>query len=116
MNPTQQKRLIGVNPDMVRNQIKLFEAKLEMQQQKLRATVNHGKQTRTLTREVIEAVVGPLRWKTFASIVNAWHSTHQQVENADLEIVKVAIAELESQIFIHNEMLKELETPPSLIT
>jgi hypothetical protein len=108
MNPSQ-RGMIPVNPELVANQIKLFEAKLGMQKTKLNALLAHGKQTRALVRQVVEMIAGPLRSKTVEPIMNAWQSTHHSQEGIEKQIIEVAIAELESQIFIHKKLLEEAD-------
>lgn len=108
MNPSQNQRLIPVNPEQVKNQIKLLEAKLDMQKAKLKALIKHSDMTRRLvtylsryiTHSPADVTPGP---------VSLWNESHKLQETAEKQIIEVQIAELESEIFIHKHILAEAE-------
>jgi hypothetical protein len=107
MNP-QNSRLIPVNPEQVKNQIKLLEAKLDMQKGKLKALIKHSDMTRRLVTYLSRYITHSPE-NTTPGPVSLWNESHKLQETAGKQIIEVQIAELESQIFIHKMMLDEAE-------
>jgi hypothetical protein len=114
MNP--MGRQIPINPEQVRNNIKLTEAKIAMRKTELSALVKHGDMTRRLvthlSREILHvpAAVTP-------DPVRIWCETHKLHEHAQEEVIQVAIMELERDLAVANFMLAEAEKSKSgLIT
>lgn len=110
MNP--QNRLIPVNPEQIKNQIKLLEAKLDMQKAKLRALIKHSDMTRRLVTYLSRYITHSPE-NTTPGPVSLWNESHKLQETAERQIIEVQMAELESQIFIHKMMLDEAEKSKS---
>ena len=112
MNPMQ--RSIPINPLQVENAIKLLEAKIGMQQEKLAALTKHSDMTRRLVTHLARYIthVAP---DVTPEPVRLWNASHQQQEKAERAVIEVAIAELRSEVAIRQAMLEELKNSSTLI-
>lgn len=113
---TPMNRSIPINPLQVENAIKLLEAKIGMQQEKLAALTKHSDMTRRLVTYLARYITHSSPDVT-PEPVKLWNTTHQQQEKADRAVIEVAIAELKSEVAIRQAMLEELKSQGSgLIT
>src|ERR1700751_3852568 len=100
MHPMQ--RNIPINPEQVKQQINLLEAKLAMQQHKRNCLVNSGKATRKFVSAFVKSqtrsVDLELKW---------WTDARYEQEQIELQTVDVVIAELQSALAIHRAALEE---------
>jgi hypothetical protein len=98
----------------VENAIKLLEAKIGMQQEKLAALTKHSDMTRRLVTYLARYVVHVPQTVT-PEPVTLWLTTHKQQEHAERAVIEIAIAELRSEVAIRQAMLEELKNSSSLI-
>jgi hypothetical protein len=106
------QRSIPINPLQVENAIKLLEAKIGMQQEKLAALTKHSDMTRRLVIYLARYITHSPENVT-PGPVNLWVTTHQQQEKAERAVIEVAIAELKSEVAIRQAMLEELKSQGS---
>jgi len=110
MNP--MGRSIPINPEQIKNAIKLIEAKIGMQEEKLAALYEYSRMTRKLVNAFVRS-----QTRTVDLELTWWAEAHEKQEAAERAVIKVQIAELKSQLAINQFMLQEAEKQGSgLIT
>jgi 5'-deoxynucleotidase YfbR-like HD superfamily hydrolase len=106
MNP------MGVNPEQVKNAIKLIEAKIGMQEEKLAALFEYSRCTRKLVAAFVRS-----QTRSCDLELTWWESAQEKQEKAERSVIQVQIAELKSQLAINQFMLEEAQKQGSgLIT
>ena len=106
MHPNQpNRRLIPVNPEVVKLEIQLIDAKLGMQEQKREALKTYSKETRKLVKAYIELSIG----QVLDDQVNEWTTAGNALEKHELAIIDVTIAELNRDLAVAKRLLQECE-------
>lgn len=99
------RRLIPVNPEVVKMEIQLIDAKLGMHEQKRTAIHEYSKLTRKLVKSFITLVVGD----GLNLEINEWTTAGNALEKHEIAILDVAIMELNRDLAIHKRLLQECE-------
>ena len=105
---------IPVNPAQVENSLKLVEAKITLHEQRLRTYREHGRAWRALVDQATDDIcAGRSTASSLMCVMEArsqeWRAAHKSMEEAEAQLMEVAIAELKSQASIYKAMLSEAD-------
>lgn len=110
MNP--MNRNVPINPEQIKNALKLLEAKIAMREAQRVAKKEEGHAIRQLVGEFVKS-----QTNTCALQLSWWLDAHEKQESWDISILNVELSELKSQLEIGKAALSEAkEAPSGLIT
>ena len=104
-----------VNPEHVMHSLKLTEAKITLHEQKIRTYRAEGQAFRALVASGINSLAVQVFGVVSKSVpdLEEWRAAHKAMNEADLQIMEVSLAELQSQAMLYRAMLGELEKSES---
>ena len=104
MIPSGQK--MTVSRQVVENALQLFKSKAKLQQEMLDSHIQWSVAERKLVTLFVESQ-GFTANPAYAASLREWQERHKQKNDAEEELMRVALSELNSQVAIHEAMLKQ---------
>lgn len=95
----------AINPQLLKSEIELWKAKCRMHEALIEAAEMKG----TLERDVIGQAAPMLGLQSHSVLMRHYLEAHKAFDTANLDILRLQLAELKSSLAIREAMLREAE-------